>query len=183
MSVLLLNSDAQPINLLPLSTIGWQDAVKSYFQDKVKIIKSYENRILHSADFEMEMPSIVILNRYHKQPDRAKLSRRTLFIRDDYRCQYCGVKFYHHELTFDHVLPKAYGGKSSWTNMVASCKPCNTKKGCRQDIQPMKPPVRPSWRQIYNQSKCYKITIPDPAWQDFLSWPEELVHITQKYIQ
>jgi hypothetical protein len=61
--------------------------------------------------------------------------------------------------------------------MVAACNHCNGKKGSRQDISPMRPPTRPTWHQIYQQSKCYKLTIPDPAWQEFLNWPADLLTI------
>ena len=100
-----------------------------------------------------------------------------MFIRDNYQCQYCNVRFYHHELTWDHVVPRSAGGKGNWNNIVAACKSCNWRKGSRQDITPVRKPYTPSWREIYNQSKCYRITIPDPAWQEFLDWPEELLTI------
>ena len=176
-STLLLNADFQPMELSPLSTLSWKESISAYYKDSIYIFKTHDNWKVRSPSIEFDLPSIIVAKMYHKRKSHAKLSRRNLFIRDDYRCQYCGVKFYHHELTFDHVIPRLHGGKSTWQNMVAACNHCNGKKGSRQDISPMRPPTRPTWHQIYQQSKCYKLTIPDPAWQEFLNWPADLLTI------
>lgn len=170
--VLLLNADAQPLSLLPLSTISWQTAVKLYFQDKIKILNNYEGEVLRSASFEMPKPSVVILNRYHRIPSTAKFTRRNLYIRDHNTCQYCGGRFFSDDLTIDHVIPRVMGGGTSWMNCVAACMPCNSKKGKRL-IKPINAPYRPSWHQINQHAKTYHINIPDPAWQMYLQWPEE----------
>jgi|SRR6056300_1227718 len=177
MSTLLLNADFQPMEMSPFSILSWRESISAYFKDSVYVLKTHENWTVRSPSLELEVPSIVVAKQYHKRKSIAKLSRKNLFIRDDYRCQYCGVKFFHHELTFDHVIPRSHGGNSTWLNMVAACKNCNGKKSNRRDIQPMRRPFEPTYQQIYNQSKCYKITIPDPAWQEFLNWPEDLLEV------
>lgn len=174
--VLLLNADAQPVSLLPLSTIGWQTAVKLFFQDKVKILHSYD-KVIRSANFQMEIPSVIILNRYHKTPTSAKFTRRNLFIRDSNTCQYCGDKFGHDSLTVDHVIPRVMGGKTTWDNCTSSCMPCNSKKG-KKLIKPKTKPYKPSWHQINNYAKNYEIHIPDENWQMYLQWPEDKIFIT-----
>jgi 5-methylcytosine-specific restriction endonuclease McrA len=178
-SVLLLNADAQPLSLLPLSTISWQNAVKAYFQEKVKIIKNYDDLILHSASFEMPCPSVVMLNRFHKRPNRAKFNRRNMFIRDNHTCQYCGCEHHADELTLDHVVPRAAGGKTSWTNCTTACKSCNTRKGSATHIKPIRMPQHPTWHEINYSTKFFRITIPDEHWQNFLQWPEDLVTINE----
>lgn len=177
MSTLLLNADYQPMELSPLSVLSWRDSISAYYKDSVYVYKVHDNWTVRSPSLELEVPSIVINRQYIKRKQHAKLSRKNLFIRDDYCCQYCGVRFYTHELTFDHVVPRSHGGKSTWQNLVAACKHCNGKKGSRTDISPIRKPYQPSYQQIYNQSRCYKITIPDPAWQEFLKWPEELLEV------
>lgn len=59
------------------------------------------------------------------------LTNRALFKRDDYMCMYCGETFPHSLLTREHIHPRGQGGPDVWTNVVAACKPCNNKKGCR----------------------------------------------------
>lgn len=176
-STLLLNADYTPMELSPISLLSWRESIRAYYTNSISILKTYDHWRVRSPSIEFEVPSIVVSNHYHKRNNYAKLTRKNLFVRDEYRCQYCGVKFYYHELTFDHVLPRSHGGDSSWENMVACCKSCNHKKGNNPKILPIKRPHRPTWHEIYNQSKCYRITIPDPAWQEFLQWPEELLEI------
>ncbi len=177
MSTLYLNADFQPMELSPLSVLSWRDSISAYFKDSVYIYKTHDNWMVRSPNLQLEVPSIVVAKQYHKRKTNAKLSRKNLFIRDNYQCQYCNVRFYHHELTWDHVVPRSAGGKGNWNNIVAACKSCNWKKGSRQDITPVRKTYTPSWREIYNQSKCYTITIHDPAWQEILDWPEELLTI------
>jgi len=175
-SVLLLNADAQPLSYMPLSTISWQSAVKTIFQEKAKVLASYENRLLRSSSFSMPMPSVILLHAYHKHPSKAKFTRRNLFIRDEFKCQYCGDRFNYGDLTIDHVIPKSRGGKLSWENSVAACMPCNVAKG-KRIVNPMKKPHKPTWFEINNAARNYKLTIPDPAWQMYIQWPEELLTI------
>jgi 5-methylcytosine-specific restriction endonuclease McrA len=168
-NVLLLNADAQPISMSPLSTISWQNAVKAYFTDKVKIIKSYEDRPLRSENFTMPMPSIVMLTRYHKNPPHAKFTRRNMYTRDRYTCQYCGGSFHYDFLTIDHVIPRSLGGHTSWTNCITACKTCNSKKGSKL-IKPLTVPRHPSWYEI-NFGNSHNLSIPDPAWMDYIRTP------------
>ncbi len=77
-------------------------------------------------------PSVVRLKDYRHVPRRLMvLSRKNIYLRDGYVCQYCGSKFTAVNLSLDHVVPKAQGGKSRWENLVTSCKPCNHTKGDR----------------------------------------------------
>ena len=132
-SVLLLNADAAPLSLLPLSTISWQSAVKTIFGDKVHVIKNYEGRFIRSTSLSIPMPSVVMLTKYHKQPTKAKYTRRNVYIRDDY---YVLLRWsMNDELTLDHVIPTK-GGRLGWTNTVAACGPC--KKG-NKIIKPITP--------------------------------------------
>ena len=175
-SVLLLNADAQPLSYMPLSTISWQSAVKAIFQQKAKVLANYENKFLRSANFSMPQPSIVMLHAYHKHPTKAKFTRRNLYIRDNFQCQYCGDKFHYGDLTIDHVIPKSRGGKLTCENSTSACMPCNVAKGKRM-INPLSKPHKPTWHEINNAARNYKLSIPDPAWQDYINWPEELLSI------
>ncbi len=171
-SVLLLNADGQPLSMLPLSTISWQTAVKALFGGKVRTISNYDNEFIRSATLRIPFPSIVMLNTYHKQPSRAKFTRRNVYIRDNYKCQYCNNEFVVADLTLDHVIPKSKGGRLTWENSVTACGPCNLKKSDRL-VQPVRIPVRPSWHQIQHSNKYHFLHIPDIAWQDYVNWPED----------
>ncbi len=183
MSTLLLNADFTPIEVSPLSTMSWQESMRAYFTDKFQVVKMYDNWKVHTVNDTWEVPSIISISDYQKQPEYAKLSRKNIFIRDSYKCQYCNIQFLTHELTFDHVVPRRDGGRTTWENIATACQHCNTKKGSRRDVHPVRKPYRPTFREIYNQGKCYKITIPDPDWQQFLKWPEELLEVQSPHKQ
>ena len=78
------------------------------------------------------VPRVIRLVNYDKIPKRGiKFSRNNIMARDEHRCQYCSKKLSPSQLTLDHVVPRSRGGKSTWTNVVAACPPCNTRKGGR----------------------------------------------------
>lgn len=85
--------------------------------------------VFHSERLDLSVPSVVQLRRYVRVPyrRRATLTRRGVFIRDDYACQYCGVP----AENIDHVQPRSRNGAHEWENVVASCMRCNSRKGDR----------------------------------------------------
>jgi 5-methylcytosine-specific restriction endonuclease McrA len=174
--VLVINANGQPLSLLPISVITWQQSIKLLLHDKVAVVKNYEHELVRSENICMPKPSIVMLKNYQKQPDFAKFSRRHMLIRDNFTCQYCNNKFTTEELTIDHVLPRAKNGKTSWTNCTTACRPCNTKKA-DNIISPINTPHQPSWHSINHNNKFFHLTVPDIGWQDFLNWPEPLLSI------
>lgn len=109
-TTLVLNRDGQALSLFPLSVIGWQDAVKSVYSGTVEVIKSHDV-VARSASGEIQIPSIVMTKNWINDSRYVKFSRRNLYMRDGYRCQYCGLEFTFNELTIDHVKAKRYGGK------------------------------------------------------------------------
>jgi 5-methylcytosine-specific restriction endonuclease McrA len=105
---------------------------------------------LHSPSITLALPEIVVLTKYDRLPQRdVKYSRENVFMRDKYKCQYCGEKFPYKELTIDHVIPKSLGGKSLWSNVVACCKQCNGAKADRRleqcGMKLIHKPVSPRW--------------------------------------
>lgn len=96
------------------------------------------------------VPRVLLLNDYNRVPRAPlRLSRRHVYMRDEYTCQYCGTRPGVKDLNLDHVLPRSRGGRSTWENLVTSCRPCNLRKGwATPDEAGMilgKRPVRPSW--------------------------------------
>jgi 5-methylcytosine-specific restriction endonuclease McrA len=119
MGVLLLNATYEAIRVVSLKR-----AVVLVLQEKAEIIEASGD--IKSANFTMPRPEVIRLKYYVKIPFKSKvpLSNRAVLNRDKYLCAYCGNK----ASTVDHVMPKAKGGKHEWTNVVAACKKCNSKK-------------------------------------------------------
>lgn len=121
--VLVLNQ-----NFEPLSVCGVKRAVILMYLGKAEIIETVDGFVLRSERQEIPVPSIVRLDYYVKVPGkRIMLTRKNILKRDGGRCQYCGSK--EGAMTVDHIIPKIYGGKDSWENLVCACSNCNNKKG------------------------------------------------------
>ncbi len=89
-------------------------------------------QFVRTPRFWIQVPRVIRLVEYDKVPRReVKFSRRNILARDEHRCQYCGKRLPTSQLSLDHVTPRSRGGKSTWTNVVTACNPCNTRKGGR----------------------------------------------------
>ena len=121
---LVLNADYRPLSYYPLSLWSWQDAVKAAWLDRVQIVAEYDD-IVCSPTTQIRIPSVVVLRDYVKPQSSVAFTRFNLFLRDEFSCQYCGARG---DLTFDHVVPRTRGGRTSWENVVAACSKCNLKK-------------------------------------------------------
>jgi 5-methylcytosine-specific restriction endonuclease McrA len=121
MSVLVLNADGTPINV-----VSDQRAVVMVHEDIVFVIAK-SDKVFRSPSTTIEVPSVVMVTRYIPKPYRplANLTRKNLLARDNYECCYCEAR---RGTTVDHVIPRAKGGKHEWDNVVAACEPCNNKK-------------------------------------------------------
>jgi hypothetical protein len=94
-----------------------------------------------------------------------------------YTCQLCGAKPPASQLTLDHVVPRVHGGKTNWTNIVAACKKCNHDKGHNRKVRPNKLPTKPNYYELMAKRMKFPVTIRDPEWLTFLSWPEDKIEI------
>lgn len=120
---------------LPHRIVGWQKAITMYVTGKVELVETYDE-LIRPASPRLHMPAVVRLVeacRYHVP--KVRFSRANVLARDGFRCQYCGGQFLSKDLTFDHVVPRSQGGRTSWTNIVTACRPCNTHKGNRTPEQ------------------------------------------------
>ena len=171
---LVLNADYRPLSYYPLSLWSWQDAVKAKYLDRVDIVAEYEDSV-HSPSTTLRIPSVVVLKDYVKPQKRVAFTRFNLFLRDEFCCQYCGAKG---ELTFDHVVPRASGGVTSWQNVVAACSPCNLRKGSKALHQTTfklrKPPRQPQAEELRNTRRKFPPNHLHDSWIDFLYWDAEL---------
>ena len=128
---LVLNADYTPLSYYPLSVWPWQTAIKAVFLDRVDIVAEYEREV-RSPNHRVKLPSVIALKSYVRPSAFPAFTRFNLFLRDKFECQYCGSG---HDLTFDHVVPRAQGGRTTWENVVTACAPCNLKKGGRTPKQ------------------------------------------------
>jgi 5-methylcytosine-specific restriction endonuclease McrA len=171
---LVLNADYRPLSYYPLSLWPWQEAVKAAFLDRVSIVAEYD-QVVRSQRHEIRIPSVVVLKDYVKPQKRVAFTRFNLFLRDEFRCQYCGSP---HDLTFDHVVPRAHGGVTSWENVVAACSSCNLKKGSKSlsasGLKLMRPPRAPSAEDLRNAGRRFPPNHLHESWLDYLYWDAEL---------
>lgn len=166
--VLILNADAQPVSYLPLSVIQWKEAIKYLYHDKCDVLEWYDDWLVRSPSWETKVPAIIMMRQYIKQKTEVRFSKSNLYLRDQYKCQYCGNKFARSHLTIDHVVPTSRGGKTEWTNVVAACNPCNSTKGNRMDWKPKYKPYRPGYWELVRKRKQMEFTIRHPSWELFI---------------
>jgi 5-methylcytosine-specific restriction endonuclease McrA len=176
-NALVLNADYRPLSYYPLSVWSWQDAVRALFRDSVTVLHEYD-RVVRSPGYEFKLPSVLVLKEYIPSARRPAFTRFNVFLRDEWNCQYCGDHFKTPDLTFDHVVPKSRGGKTSWTNIVTACRTCNTQKGHRLPhecgMYPRVEPVAPSVFALQDKGRKFPPNFLHTSWGDFLYWDSEL---------
>ena len=156
----------------PLKLISWQRALTLMTLGKVEVLEEYDRNVC-TVSVIFKVPAVVRLLRAfrrHKKP--VKFSRVNIYARDKYRCQYCGKKTSISELTYDHVVPRAQGGRTTWTNIVTCCYECNRRKGNRTPEQASMRlrtrPVQPRWIPAV-AIRISTRSVPE-AWRDYLYW-------------
>jgi 5-methylcytosine-specific restriction endonuclease McrA len=144
MRTLVLTNGYEPIN-----TTSWRRALKMLTLGKCEVVEVYEHEI-RTSHLVIKAPAVVrLVSAITRRKQRVKYGKLSIFARDRWTCQYCGSKGGTEELTRDHVVPRAQGGKSCWENVVTACKPCNHKKANRTPQQAgmtlHSKPFRPTW--------------------------------------
>jgi 5-methylcytosine-specific restriction endonuclease McrA len=167
---LVLNADYRPLSYYPLSVWSWQDAVKAVYMERVEVIAQYDQAV-HSPSMEMRLPSVISLKEYVHQDRAPAFTRFNLFLRDGFKCSYCGAP---DDLTFDHVVPRSRGGKTTWENIVTACSPCNLKKGGRSlkeaHMNPRRAPRRPTMHELQAMGRKFPPHHLHESWLDWLYW-------------
>jgi len=127
--VLLLNQTYEP-----LGTVSVARAVIMTFKNTVTVEEFEGQRVLRSAHAEWPVPSVIRRREYinvRRRREASSAKRLRIYMRDKFRCQYCGDKKAATELTLDHIVPRSRGGDNSPINIVAACLRCNNRKGDR----------------------------------------------------
>ncbi len=112
------------------------------------------DEIIHSVRVALRLPRVMVLGAYDKLPRMdVRFSRRNVFVRDNFTCQYCAKELPEHQLNLDHVIPRDKGGRTNWTNIVTSCIRCNTRKANKLPdearMHPLNKPSAPRWRPLF----------------------------------
>ena len=100
---LLLNGNGKPVSFFPLSVVNWKTAIKLVITRNVVVIKDHADWFVRSPSITLNVPSIIMLQRYHKFNNYVKFSRSNIFLRDVFQCQYCSNTFPKNELTLDEL--------------------------------------------------------------------------------
>ena len=171
---LVLNADFRPLSYYPLSTWPWQEVIKAVFLERVDVVSTYDH-VVRSPSFEMRLPSVVALKNYVPQDRSPAFTRFNLFLRDAFTCQYCGAP---DDLTFDHIMPRSRGGRTSWENIVTACAPCNLRKGGRTpkeaNMHPARAARRPNMFELQDLGRRFPPHHLHESWVDYLYWDIEL---------
>jgi len=175
---LILNADYRPLSYFPLSLWSWQEAVKAVFRDSVVVLSEYE-RVVRSTSREIKLPSVLALKEYIPMARKPAFTRFNVFLRDEFTCQYCSDGFKTNDLTFDHLIPRSRGGRTSWDNIVTACRDCNTIKGNKMPDQcnmfPVHNPRQPTIYELQEHGRKFPPNFLHESWGDFLYWDTELV--------
>ena len=159
--VLLWNESARVVDPADYQTYDWQDWSKLRPREGDPFIRAVR--------FRLRVPEVITLTGFERLPSAVvAFSRRNIYKRDHYTCQYCGTQPGSEELTIDHVVPRAQGGESRWDNCVLACVTCNKRKADRTPEQAKmrlrKRPVRPTWNPLYT---VHEMRI--ASWSKFVS--------------
>jgi 5-methylcytosine-specific restriction endonuclease McrA len=186
---LVLNRNWQPVNVAPVAralVLVWNESARVVdphdyqlygWADWSALIPRDGEAFIQAIRLRLRVPEVVVLSGYDRLPSAAvSFSRRNIFKRDRYTCQYCGEQPGGEELTIDHVVPRSQGGQSTWDNCVLACVACNKRKADRTPQEAgMKlrgQPARPRWTPMYARE-----SIRIASWSKFISeayWNVEL---------
>lgn len=181
---LVLNSDYSPLCVISWKrAMVWSIKYQTSSNMGIEIIDFYKNDFIRGAnDKRFPVPAVVRVTHYRKHTHNGvNFSRKNLFMRDDFTCQYCGIIYDVNNLTYDHVVPKSQwdysksGTPTTWTNIVTSCLHCNRRKGNRTPKQANMPllnlPHKPVKSLKYLPLRSYLLKIKEEIpveWETYL---------------
>lgn len=186
---LILNRNWQPVSVAPVARalslvvaerariVDPDDFQQYTWADWSQLIPETDELFVQAVTFRVRVPEVITLLEYDRVPKNAVVfSRRNIFRRDHFTCQYCHRQPGSEELTIDHVIPRSHGGTSTWENCVLACIECNSRKADRTPVQARMPlkkiPNRPKWQPLYAR---HDLRI--ESWSKFISeayWVTEL---------
>ena len=168
---------------VPIKTISIFSAICKVFRNKARFMSedfslyTFEQWIeysklnpstdrINSSNFFINKPVVIVLVCGSIKYTTPRPSRRNIFIRDNFTCQYCGKRFCQNNLTIDHVMPKSKGGKTTWANSVTSCSTCNNKKSDKSiensGMSLLRKPFQPTYANLFVNS------VKSQKWKDII---------------
>jgi 5-methylcytosine-specific restriction endonuclease McrA len=161
--VLVLNANFEPIHVCDV-----RRAIGLILSDKASLVLNGRGEI-KTVSRAYPLPSVIRLEKMVVRPRvRIKLTRREVFRRDNFTCQYCGRHM--NDLTIDHVIPRHMGGRHIWTNVVTACAPCNHRKGGRTVEEARMHLLRPAKEPPASASYVFGRHLADFAeWEPFIT--------------
>lgn len=120
-------------NWNPIDLAHWTDGIRKILNEKAELLEAYtDNEIGMEWKHALQCPSVIrLLHFVQRTKDYRKfqkLTRRNVLLRDNHECQYCGCHLTTKNLSWDHLVPRDKGGRTTWKNIVSCCVPCNRKK-------------------------------------------------------
>lgn len=184
LQTLVLNADYLPLWTWPLSLVPVHEALTDIYKQTTHVVDTWKDAfgndlVFRSPSTTVPAPKVMVLNQYVSVASVPKFSRRSILLRDRYCCQYCGERFPANELTFDHVIPRDKGGKTTWENIVMACSPCNSRKANKMPefsgpkgprgngLRPLKMPMRPTNAELIRIGLEF---LPASIKEDYGSW-------------
>ncbi len=171
---LVLNADHRPLSYFPLSLWTWREVATAVYLDRVNVLSVYDEQI-RGASLAIDLPSVVSLKTYVSQEREPSFTRFNVFLRDGFACQYCGSL---EDLTFDHLIPRSRGGRTTWENVLTSCARCNFEKGARlineTTLKPRALPRKPTLPMLQAKGRRFPPKAYHASWIDYLYWDLEL---------
>jgi len=162
--VLVLNQNYEPLNVCNLPR-----AFRLVFGERAEVLE-YDHQMIRTPRETFRAPAVIRLQSQIRRPrPRVRLTRREVFIRDGYTCQYCGRQS--GDLTLDHVMPRHRGGSHTWDNLVTACKACNHRKGGKlleeARLRLARRPVEPRCN-VYSLFSSYLRDDRNATWRSYL---------------
>lgn len=180
---LVLNADYMPLMSWPLSVIPAQEAVSTVWRERADVVETWEGAFYRSPSRQIAVPKVIALRSYANVHASPKFCRRSILLRDRFRCQYCGKQYPSEELTYDHVVPRSAGGKTEWSNILTACVECNkrkqnmlpnysAKKGAA--VRPLKAPRAPTAAELMRAGLEFLEPEVRETFGEWLYWSAEL---------
>lgn len=179
---LVLNADYRPLATYPLSLVTGQEAVKAVYRGRATVVEEW-SQVFRSPSRTMQVPRVIALHEYCPINAEPKFCRRSILLRDRFRCQYCGQRFDSCDLTFDHVIPRSAGGTTVWSNILSCCLECNKRKrnqpanwsGRKGDgLRPLKAPRQPTTMELLRAGLEFIDPEIKESFGSWLYWSAEL---------
>lgn len=165
---LVLNADAKPYSILPLSTISWQESIKYLVLNRVTVLEWYDDWVVSSPTWETAVPAVVMVKKYIRKNANMRFTKYNVMLRDKFTCQYCNIILRKDDCTLDHVLPISKGGKTVWENVVTACRICNGNKGDSLFPKPNRMPYKPSYYDLVKNREMLDLVCKHNSWMDYI---------------